>query len=179
MGTIRKPHPVKLFAAFIFKEEAVLAKAKALLSKRFGAIEFESETKAFSHTRYYEEEFGAGLKRQFISFRKLIRPEQLADIKLTTNRIEARLSGDKKRTVNIDPGYIDLAKCVLASTKDYKHRIYAGKGIYTEVTLFFQGKTFQPWEWTYPDYRSPEYISILNSIRELYAKQIKDVPILS
>ena len=78
------------------------------------------------------------------------------------------------RIINIDPGYLDLSKLILASTKDYKHRIYLTKGIYAEVTLFYQDKTFCPWEWTYPDYKTGEYIEIFNRIRQIYAEQIKE-----
>jgi len=77
--------------------------------------------------------------------------------------------------VNIDPGYLDQAKLVLASTKNYVHRVYLNDGIYAELTLFFQDKSFQPWQWTYPDYRTPEYIGIFNHIRELFADQVKSV----
>ncbi|OGX43889.1 MAG: hypothetical protein A3G38_03040 [Omnitrophica WOR_2 bacterium RIFCSPLOWO2_12_FULL_51_8] len=79
-----------------------------------------------------------------------------------------------RRLVNIDPGYLDLAKLVLASTKDYRHRIYLERGIYVEITLFYQRKTFNPWEWTYPDYRSREYIEVFNRIREIYKKQLQE-----
>lgn len=173
MGQIKDHPPVKLIIAFIFKEENTLVQAQCLLEKKFGKIDFTSATLPFSHTDYYQEEFGPGLKRKFISFRKLIPPQKLAQIKIITNKIEEKLSQGKERLINIDPGYLDLAKLVLASTKDYKHRIYLGSGIYAEVTLFYQGKTFQAWECTYPDYRSSEYIALFNTIREIYAQQIK------
>lgn len=156
----------KLIIGFIYKEDAALNKAQAVLKKKFGEIDFESQVLPFQHTNYYEAEFGQGLKRKFISFRNLILPENLAKIKNLTNRIEKKLSCGPSRLINIDPGYLSLSKLVLASTKDYKHRIYLGGRIYAEVTLFYQDKTFQPWECTYPDYRSPEYIAIFNKIRQ-------------
>lgn len=164
---------VKLIIGFIFKEEIVFNKAKAILERKFGKIDFQSQILSFSHTDYYAEEFGQDLKRKFISFQKLITPQQLAGIKILTNKIENYLSREGKRRINIDPGYLDLSKLILATTKDYRHRIYLNKGIYAEVTLFYQGKSFQSWEWTYPDYRTPEYIAIFNQIRELYAQQTK------
>lgn len=166
---------VKLIVGFIFKEEEVFNKAKGFLERLFGKIDFESQTLAFKHTDYYTPEFGSNLKRKFISFRKLALPPRLPKIKISTNRIEAKLSqGAASRLINIDPGYLDLSKLILVSTKDYKHRIYLNEGIYAEVTLFYQKKSFRFWEWTYPDYKTPEYIAIFNQIREIYAQQIKE-----
>jgi hypothetical protein len=165
--------PVKLITGFIFKEEKAFSQARLILSKVFGAIDFESQVLAFNHTDYYQEEFGKDLKRKFIAFKRLIPAQALAKIKTTTNKIEQKLLKQGKRLINIDPGYLNLSKLILASTKDYKHRIYLDKGIYSEITLFYQGKTFQPWEWTYRDYQTKEYIAIFNQIREIYAQQIK------
>jgi len=170
---INKHRLVKLVAGFIFREESIPDKAKNILRKEFGKIDYESQTLAFIHTDYYETEFGKNLKRKFISFEKLIRPQNLAKIKITTNTIEKKLSRNGIRLINIDPGYLDMAKLILASTKDYKHRIYLDKSIYAEITLFYQSKSFVPWEWTYPDYKTADYIRIFNQIREIYAKQIK------
>jgi hypothetical protein len=173
MGEIRSHKPVKLIIGFIFKEESALDKVKPILQTRFGKIDFESQTLPFNHTNYYEKEFGKDLKRRFISFNKLIIPSDLPEIKIYTNRIERKLSKGSSRLINIDPGYLDLAKLVLASTKDYKHRIYLNQGIYAEVTLYYENKSYRPWEWTYPDYKSDAYIAIFNQIRDIYAGQIK------
>jgi len=172
MGRIKRHPPVKLIIGFIFKEESVFQKATVLLKKRFGKIDFESQILPFTHTDYYAREFGKNLKRRFISFEKLVLPEDLPKIKIATNKIEQRLSSGTSRLINIDPGYLDLAKLILASTKDYKHRMYLNRGIYAEVTLFYQEKTFNPWEWTYPDYKTNEYIAIFNHIRGIYAEQV-------
>ncbi|MCM8799902.1 MAG: DUF4416 family protein [Candidatus Omnitrophica bacterium] len=174
MGKIERPPLVKLIIGFIFNQENYLLKAKKLLIKKFGKIDFESEILDFNYTDYYQKEMGGNLKRKFISFEKLISPSKLTSIKRFTNRIEEKLSKDKKRNVNIDPGYINLSKLVLASTKDYRHRIYLNKGIFAEVTLFYQNKSFSPLPWTYPDYKTYPYIEIFNYIRELYKKQIKN-----
>lgn len=175
MDSILKPNPVKLIFGFIFKEQGSLNLAKNLLHKHFGAIDFVSPVSPFNYTDYYEKEFGQGLRRVFVSFNKLISPEELSKIKVFSKKIEKKLSNGNKRLINIDPGYIDLAKLILASTKDYSHRIYLGKGIFAEITLVFEGKSYKPWPWTYPDYRSEEYISIFNKIRGIYAAQIKNI----
>lgn len=173
MVTIKKHIPVKLIIGFIFKEESIYDNAKGILQRYFGEIDFESPLFDFTHTDYYQKEFGTPLKRKFVSFKKLIPAQNLPKIKITTNKIEQRLSCGASRLINIDPGYLDLSKLVLASTKDYRHRIYLDRGIYSEVTLFYQNKTFNPWEWTYPDYKTSEYIALFNQIRQIYSEQIK------
>ncbi len=167
-------HPkTKLIIGFIFKNEAVLSKAIDILRKYFGKIDFESQIIDFNFTTYYQKEIGTGLKRKFISFNKLIDPAKLPDIKILANKIEGKFSVKGNRCINIDPGYIDLAKLVLASTKDFTHRIYLNKGIYAEITLFYQGNSFKSWDLTYPDYRTDKYIEIFNRLRQIYAQQIK------
>ena len=111
---------------------------------------------------------GEGLKRRFISFSKLISMGDFYRIKLYANRLESKFLNASKRLINIDPGYLDQAKFVLASTKDYAHRIYLHKGIFAEIAISYRGNTFTPNEWSYPDYRSKEYIDIFNQIRSLY-----------
>ena len=169
MGKTRKYNPVKLIVGFIYKDEAVFAGAKNKLRRKFGSIDFQSPAIDFNYTDYYEPEMGKGLKRKFISFRRLIRPEGLYRVKLYTNRLESRFLSGKSRLVNIDPGYVDMAKLVLASTKDYAHRVYLRKGILAEITLSYRNDSFSPNDWTYPDYRAAEYIAIFNQIRKLYA----------
>lgn len=172
MGSAKNHKRVKLITGLIFKEEAVFSQASKILEKRFGRIDFLSQAISFIHTSFYEREFGSDLKRRFISFEKLIPPDTLPQIKIITNAIEKKLSQNSQRRINIDPGYLTEAKLVLATTKDYKHRIYLSKGICAEVTLFFKGQTFNSWEWTYPDYKTDAYIAVFNQIREIYARQI-------
>ncbi|KPK43000.1 MAG: hypothetical protein AMJ78_00055 [Omnitrophica WOR_2 bacterium SM23_29] len=174
MSVSSKKDAVKIFIGFIFARKEVYFKTKRILEKKFGQSDFESQTLPFNHTRYYEKEFGANLKRKFLSFKRLTRPGKLAQIKVVTNKIEQRLNHKGKRQINIDPGILTLSKIILASTKDYKHRIYLAKKIFAEVTLYFQNKSFHAWEWTYPDYKTPEYIQIFNHIRDIYSRQLKN-----
>lgn len=174
MGKIRRPPALKLITGFIFKEESVFDKALIILQKKFGGIDFESKTLPFNLTDYYKSEFGSNLKRKFVSFKKLIPPQNLSRIKRFTNKLEEKLSINSRRLINIDPGYLDLAKLVLASTKDFAHRIYLDKGIFAEITLFYKNKTFRHHKWTFPDYRTRDYISVFSRIRQIFAEQIKN-----
>jgi hypothetical protein len=172
MGRITKPQPVKLIIGFITADLEVMKQAEALLEKHFGQIDYASNILDFDKTDYYQEEMGPDLKRKFFSFQKLIQPETLPEIKLYTNKIEEQFSAtDGRRKINIDPGYITAAKLVLATTKDYQHRLYLGEGIFGEVTLRFKDGSFRSWEWTYPDYKTEQYIAVFNQIRNICVKQ--------
>lgn len=183
MSEPREHKPVKLIVGMFTNRLELFQETLKVLKKRFGPIDYESPLLPFDKTDYYEEEFGKDLKRKFYSFKRLIKAEELPKIKIFTNSLEkkftphlckgAGFSEEGNRSINLDPGYLAPAKLVLATTKDYQHRIYYGKGIYGEVTLRYKKKSFIPWEWTYPDYRTKEYIEIFNHIRKIYMEQLK------
>jgi hypothetical protein len=175
MGEIKKILPEKLVIGFIYKNEEIVEKVKDALINEFGKIDFESAALNFIHTDYYNKEIGENLLKKFISFEKLVNPDKLFDIKIFTNSIEQKFlyNGTNNRMINIDPGLLSLSKLVLATTKNYDHRIYIGKGIFAEVTLRWTQKNFKEFEWTYPDFRTEEYKRILGKIREIYKEQIK------
>jgi hypothetical protein len=116
---------------------------------------------------------GWPLHRRFVSFEQLIRPLNVVEIKLTTNKIENDHLQDGKRQINIDPGYISLERLVLATGKNYAHRIYLSKGIYADLSLIFHKGSFDPLPWTYKDYASPETIALFNNVRERYKRQLR------
>jgi len=163
---------VKLIIGLIYRDSQQYLAIKPFLLRAFGPIDYESAELPFNYTEYYKQEFGDNLSRKFISFSRLISPATLAAIKVRTIKLEKKKALQGKRVINIDPGYIDMAKLVLASTKDFCHRIYLDKGIFAEITLVYKKDSFTFWDWTYPDYRTNEYISIFNQIRGIYAKQI-------
>ena len=176
MGRITRAKPVKLIAGFIFKDERYLKQAESILARKFGKIDFKSQLIPFNFTDYYTQEFGSDLKRAFVSFKRLISPKYLSVAKVTTNQIEKKLSLNGKRLINIDPGFLDSARLILASTKDFAHRIYLDQGIFAEITLVFKDHSFRGWEWTYPDYKKEEYIEIFNNIRTLFLRQCQSTP---
>jgi hypothetical protein len=173
MGQIKEPKPVKLISSMFTADRELLEVARNKLSEVFGPTDYESDLLPFAHTSYYAAEFGEDLMREIVAFAELVDPGRLAEIKRLTNGLEMGWARDGKRRINLDPGYISLAKLVLATTKNHGHRIYLGQGIYAEVTLRYRSKTFRPWEWTYPDYASSPYIAIFNHIRELYLAQLR------
>lgn len=170
MGKPKLPKPAVLVAAVMAQGREILDRAKGELEYLFGPVAMESSAFPFTFTRYYEEEMGQGLIKQFLAFRRPIRPDDLASAKLLTNAIEDHMAvsrgGRRLRRANIDPGYVTPSRLVLATTKDYSHRIYIGKGIYAEVTLIFRKGTWRPLEWTYPDYRTELALEFFGRVRE-------------
>ncbi len=171
MGFIRPVEEARLFTALLSKDERLFQIAREKLSSSLSTVDFVSPVYPWAHTRYYEKEMGTDLKRVFLFFEQPVQPDILPYVKKMTNELEVYFRANSGETMparpmNIDPGYLTLAKVVLAATKDYYHRIYIGEGIYAEVTLYYRDKTYQPFLHTYPDYRSQEYISIFNEARE-------------
>lgn len=173
MGAIRLPSSVKLICGMIAADPGLFAEAETVLTERFGVVDLRSDVLPFDFTTYYQKEMGAPLYRQFVAFERLIDPAILPDVKRWTNELEERLAivrdGQIRRRINLDPGYVTAAKLVLATTKDHAHRLYLRDGIFAEVTLTFRDKSFQPMDWTYPDYRTAGYLTFFNAVRANYA----------
>lgn len=170
MGEIYKPKFVLLLIAVSSRHDEALAWAEQRGVEEFGPLYRKSEAFDFTETDYYESTMGSGLKKQFLTFERLIDPAELASVKCRTNEWEAEYTAlgrhDEPRPLNLDPGYVTLAKLVLASTKDHAHRIYLGAGIYAELTLQFRKSGWQPCLWTYPDYRRDDFQEFFSRCRE-------------
>lgn len=165
------PKKAKLFIGIIFHDESILLSAQKKLIKRYGEIDYQSGFIPFNHTSYYDY-MGPELKKVFFSFKKLFPREKIARIKIYTNNLERKHSVNGIRKINIDPGYLTLSNVFLASCKDFFHRVYIGNGVYIENEFRYVGKRFQPWEWTYPDYKKPETIFFFHELRKIYCTQL-------
>lgn len=172
MSVAKKPGAVKLFAAIMCKNDELFAPAKAALVTKWGPIEEESKVVDFIFSDYYKAEMGTSLKKQFVVFQKLIQRESISDAKIFSNHLEQTFLLNEKRQVNIDPGYITPAKLVLATTKNYAHRLYLRDGIFGDIHLTVRDRKFIPNEWAYPDYKTPESIAFFNHIRSKYLAEI-------
>lgn len=178
MSKIKKPLPVKLIIGMISPNVELFDQLTQILVEKFGPVDLKSDVFNFDKTDYYDEEMGRNLKRQFLSFCQLIEPRELVEIKLFTNSLEEKFSLSKdepSRLINLDPGYLDCTKLVLASTKDSPNRIYLRERIYAEITLYFSQGTFKFRPWTFPDYKTQEYIETFNQIRKLYISQRRNI----
>ncbi|RLB25701.1 MAG: DUF4416 domain-containing protein [Deltaproteobacteria bacterium] len=174
MSTPQEAKKVKMISSLFSREEELIENVIAQMEMFFGPTDWISKNVIFNRTRYYEKEMGWPLYRRFISFSRLISPDSIVDIKLTTNKIENEHRFDKNRRINIDPGYISLERLVLATGKNYIHRIYLTKGIYADLTLVFHAGTFNPLVWTYPDYADETTISYFNMVRNNYLKRLRE-----
>jgi hypothetical protein len=173
MGIIRTPLPVKLFVGVLTSTPQIMPRVEEGLASLFGSIDTRSEPFLFDLTHYYDEEMGTPIYRHFFSFTELIDPSAIGRIKEKTNDFESEFAGAMQRPVNLDPGYLEQSKIVLASTKNFSHRILISGGIYAEVTLLFQNGGWRDLPWTFPDYKSGRYYEFFSALRNLYREQLK------
>jgi hypothetical protein len=181
MGIIRNPIPAKLFTGMLSPEPALLDECAGLLSAAYGPIDYESDVMPWDTTDYYQDEMGSVIYRKFVFFKELIDPGALAAVKKISHGIEERYSlnipSGIRRRINLDPGYVTEAKVVLASTKDFSHRVYIGENIYAEVTLRYSSKerSFTACDHTFFDFRTETYRLLFNRARDLLRKQLKQL----
>ncbi len=169
-----KVKPVKLICSMLYTRDFNPAAVDRKLISLFGPIDFKSPEFDFIFTDYYAPEMGGDLKKCFYSFERLIMPDAIADIKNATIQIESEFAFDGNRTVNIDPGYLEESKLVLASTKNFSHRIYMRDNIWAEVTMRYARGKFITHDWTYPDYSQDLGIAFLSQVREIYKGQLEN-----
>ena len=174
MAKPRDTDPVKLFVAALWAECDSLRRAKEMLGTYWGEIDFEGEDYPFDSTDYYLPEMGFGLKRRLVSFLKLVPADYLVSAKHICNEIEDRLYGKKGRSVNLDVGYLDHNKIVLASFKGAGQKIFLKDGVWADLVVRYRGGRFLPFEWTFPDFRDGRYDRELIQIRKTYLKQLRD-----
>lgn len=173
------PSPVKLIVGLLHPAggDALLEWSRAALEKKFGAVERESGRFPFGYTDYYRD-IAPELERTFFSFAGLRRPDELVSWKLSAVSLEAESAagepGETGRRVNIDPGYLDGARLVLASTKDNAHRIYIAEGIYAEVTLCRRRTGWERFSYTFPDFRSGIYDDFFELVRRDWQRDFKN-----
>jgi hypothetical protein len=169
--------PSLLVIACFSRHPEALGWAKENLQDHFGHISLISNDFEFHHTKYYEKEMGPGLLKRFLAFERVVASDCLADVKNNTISLEKKLISEgiypEARPLNLDPGLLQLGKFLLATTKDQAHRIYLRDGIYAEVTLRYQDGAFEPWPWTYADYREPGYHDFLLQARTFFKEQLE------
>ncbi len=177
MWKLKGPKPVKLIIGILAADRQCLHAAIEALTDKFGHADFVSDVWLFDKTDYYKDQTGPHISRQFVSIEKLIDPGKLAKIKCKTNKLEQKLAKTLglplPRPVNLDPGIIEPSKLILATTKNYSHRIYIGKRMYAEVTRVFDKGQWMPLEHTYPDYRQKCYFDFFEIVRTRLLEQLK------
>jgi hypothetical protein len=175
MSNPQNPKPVKLVISLFMREKGLLHPVAEYLTDNFGPVDLIGPWLSFDFTDYYRSEMGRPLFRRMLAFRNLIEQEQLAEIKVASNRLEQQYSSNNCRAVNIDPGYLMHERFVLASAKNFAHRIYIGKRIYADLTLIYTQGAFQTLPWTYPDYAEKEMLGFLERVRNKYLFDMKNL----
>jgi hypothetical protein len=171
--------PVKLICGVIYKEEALYEDVKRRLASEWGSVDLESPAFAFDLTDYYEAEMGPGLRRRFMSFGPLVAPETLAARKLRTIDLEEAMRRETAapgRPVNVDPGYLTASALIMATAKDFSHRVPLGLGIYAHLEFLFTKTGIKVLDWTYPDFRREGQQEFFRSVRELYLRRHRERP---
>jgi hypothetical protein len=175
MAEASEPPLVKLICGMISARKELFGVTIEHLAERFGPVDLTSEIMDFDFTRYYDEEMGSPLYRQFVAFERLVSPDALVDAKCFTNELERELAdkaaGELQRAINLDPGYVESSKLVLGSMKNFAHRVYLGRGVYADLTLLAHKNKWEPLGWTFPDYASPRYHSFLTEVRNRLLEQ--------
>jgi len=168
MSVPKAPDPAKLVVSVFLKDKDLLEEIFPQLEALAGPLDMMSKWLDFDFTDYYYKEMGQPLFRRILAFRPLIEQEALASVKRATNEIETDFKREGGRQVNIDPGYLLRSRFILATGKDYSHRIYIGQQIYADLTLMYTKQGFKSLDWTYPDYASPGVLDFLTRVREKY-----------
>lgn len=174
MGTAHQFEPEKLICAVLYTEEAAANAAIARLKAAYGDTDLESEPYSFSDiSPYYDGEMGGTVFRKIVSFSQPCDPQELAAIKTFTNAIEQESADAGSRHINLDPGFISAGRLSLATTKNAGHRIPLSDGIYAELTLFYARHAWNPFPWTYMDFKLPQVHAFLTQVRGIYMQQRK------
>ncbi len=174
MDIPRSPDPALVVVSAIYSNEVSLNAACSRLAAVVGELTVVGGEQAFDWTDYYQAEMGSNLRRRFMVAEHLLPRELLTELKIFSNTIERELARpDGGRTVNLDPGLLTAENVILATTKNYAHRIYLREGIFAEVTLLFVRGAFEPLAWTYPDYRSEQIRTLFKEQRRSYLTYLR------
>jgi hypothetical protein len=174
MADPRPAAPALLVVAAFSRHADALEWARGRLEDHFGPVLRVGPDLSFDQTDYYAATMGTGLRKRLLAFHELVDPVRLAEFKLRTNALERELAERRvhaePRPLNLDPGLLTAGKFMLATTKDQAHRIYLRDGIYAEVTLRYHAGAWEPWPWTYADYRQAAVLDFLAQAREDYRR---------
>jgi hypothetical protein len=173
MSVPQAAKPAKLVIGVFTPNKKIVDNLALELSSQFGQIDLISSWMDFNYTSYYEPEMGSALVRRVFTFKRLIEQGELAAVKIATNQIEQAYSPGGRRAANIDPGFMLQERFVLASGKNFSHRIYIGLGIYADLTLIYQKGSFQKLPWTYPDYADQAMLKFLDQVRRKYVLEME------
>jgi hypothetical protein len=166
MSRRRVPPHARLLVSAIYREEERFGELLPILAARLGPVERTSGPFPFDRTDYYEREMGAPLSRRFVVMQRLVPRDALAAAKIGVEELEREFSANGMRTVNLDPGLLTEENFLLATGKNYSHRVYLREGVFADLSLIYRKGEFRPLPWTYPDLASEGIRAFLAEVRE-------------
>lgn len=170
MSERRRPEPAALVVSVIYRIESRFDEAARRMGALWGDPERISDPFPFDKTRYYRREMGEPLVRRFFVGRRPVARDTLPEIKVAAETIEREFAEEGRRTVNVDPGFLTAENFVLATGKNFSHRIYLGNGVFADLTLVFREGEYRALPWTYPDYASGEIRAFLGEVRDRFRR---------
>lgn len=177
MGEIFDFEKEKLIIGVIYSDKEIFDSAMEQVIEKFGPVDMVSEEFSFSKefSNYYDDELGGEGIRRIYSFENLVDASEQAEIKEWTNELELKLAIDNNRKINLDPGFINHGRLMLATTKKAGFRIPLKRGIYTELTLFWAKGAWHKLPWSYRDYQSERVQKFITKVRAEYLAQRKEI----
>ena len=161
------PPVVKFFVAALYAPSVDLSFIQEALGEVFGSVDYVGDAHLFDCTDYYQEEMGRDLHRRIVSFSGPHHADILVGAKRACIELEKGCSIDERRVVNLDSGYLDLHKIVLASTKAAGQKIYLDEGIYADLVARFSDGAYQAMPWGFPDFKDQRYAQDFLTLRRL------------
>ena len=165
--------PVLLTVSVIRSRGSDESPVRSALESDFGSIGLESEQFPFDLSDYYREEMGTDLVRTWFCFTELCGAEFLPDWKHRCSEIEERLSGSGSRVYNLDPGYLDHGKLVLASFKGAPDKLYMGRGVWAHTCLRYRFGRFRAPDHSFPDFADGRFSKFMKRAKGYYRKLLK------
>jgi hypothetical protein len=167
------PNPGKLYLSILSSRWRLFwPSLLEILEKEFGPSDYLSDPIPFTETSYYDRELDTPISRRILTFKPLVELDGLVEIKLFTNKLEERFKERDNRIFNLDPGLITMERLVLATGKNFTHRVYLSRGIWADLTLIFTKGDWKDLDWTFPDYSSEKIKKHLRIIRNRYHGQL-------
>lgn len=147
------------------RSEEIIAQFTPIL----GPVEIQTGWHPFPKGHYYEKEMGPDLERCLVGFKNMFEPWRLAELKTLCHKLEHQhirtSTHPYGRIINIDPGYVDLFKVVLASGKGGGQKVAIARDIFAHPLLRYEKGGWIPFEWTFPDLKAPTYHKELLRLR--------------
>lgn len=166
--------PVLPVVSVLYSDSTSLEAALVSLSQFFGEVMLQSKPFSFDMTDYYEREMGCPILRVWFCFAPLRDPSELPEWKEKCIEIEETFGGEGNRLVNIDPGYLDHGKLVLASCKAAPDKIYMGRGVYAHTCLRYKRGEFHGPEHSFADFIDGRFDDFFRSAKLLLRRLLKE-----